>query len=233
MIYETMTRAIAGAWTGARLDDLSRAIYAAMDAMSDDHVQSLAEAIQARRVAIREGQGRGRPVGPPRRLQRPPSRPVAVARRRQLARSGVMPPAMAARFTEGELAALRIVADEVRARGFCGLVLDAIAARAGVSRTTVQNGLRAAVAAGFVTVTRRRIPGDLKNLPNVVRIVSPEWLAWLKPCGFKRLNTTDRKSLPDKKKAACAALRMGVPVSASRPGATEFPHRTDAVSVPS
>jgi hypothetical protein len=41
-----------------------------------------------------------------------------------------MPPALAARFTQGELAALRIVSDEVRHHGVCTLHIDAIAARA-------------------------------------------------------------------------------------------------------
>ena len=55
-----------------------------------------------------------------------------------------MPPALAARFTVGELAVLRIVGDEVRASGLCGLCIDAIAARAGVCRRTAQNAIRQA-----------------------------------------------------------------------------------------
>jgi hypothetical protein len=39
---------------------------------------------------------------------------------------------MASRFTQGELAALRIIGDECRQHGCCALHLDAIAARAGV-----------------------------------------------------------------------------------------------------
>jgi hypothetical protein len=50
-----------------------------------------------------------------------------------------MPPALAARFTQGELAALRIVSDEVRHHGVCTLHIDAIAARA---RSLCREGLR-------------------------------------------------------------------------------------------
>jgi hypothetical protein len=39
---------------------------------------------------------------------------------------------------------MRIVGDECRAHGCCTLHIDAIAARAGVHRTTVQNALREA-----------------------------------------------------------------------------------------
>src|SRR3954454_3368543 len=46
--------------------------------------------------------------------QRAPVRAVAIARRRHLAASGPMPPALACRFTVSELAVLKIVGDEVR-----------------------------------------------------------------------------------------------------------------------
>jgi hypothetical protein len=49
-----------------------------------------------------------------------------------------------AHFTTGELAVLRIVGDEVRQHGACALYIDAIAARAGVCRTTAQNAIREA-----------------------------------------------------------------------------------------
>jgi hypothetical protein len=71
-----------------------------------------------------------------------------------------------------EMAAFRIVSDEVCHHGVCGLYIDAIAARAGTCRTTVKNALREAR-----TVQERRRRGQ-KSLTNLVRIVSPEWMAW-------------------------------------------------------
>jgi hypothetical protein len=91
-----------------------------------------------------------------------------------------MPPALAARFTQAEMAALRIIADEVRHHGVCGLHIDAIAARAGTCRTTVKNALREARRLNLVTVQERRRRGQ-KSLTNLVRIVSPEWMAWMLP----------------------------------------------------
>jgi DNA-binding MurR/RpiR family transcriptional regulator len=49
---------------------------------------------------------------------------------------------IAASFTPGEQAALAVVAREVQARQVCVLPIDAIAALAGVSRSTVKNALR-------------------------------------------------------------------------------------------
>jgi hypothetical protein len=89
-----------------------------------------------------------------------------------------MPPALACKFTVAELAVLRIVGDEVRGQGACARTIDEIAARAGTCRTVVKNAVRVAAAMGLLTVQERRREGQ-KNLPNVVRIVSREWLQWL------------------------------------------------------
>src|SRR5215203_6505930 len=159
-----MASAIADARTLTRLDDLSRAIWQGWgaNAVTDDQAQDLASLIHARRLVVR---GEVKPVGippgrasifPPRRLQRPPLRSVAIARRRHLAASGPMPPALACRFTVGELAVLRIVGDEVRERGQCDRCVDELAARAGVCRSLVKNAIRTAARLGLLMVEERR-----------------------------------------------------------------------------
>ena len=95
-----------------------------------------------------------------------------------------MPPALAAKFTQAEMAAFRIVSDEVRHHGVCALHIDAIAARAGTCRTTVKNALREARRLNLVTVQERRRRGQ-KSLTNLVRIISPEWMAWIRIGGKK------------------------------------------------
>src|ERR671913_555990 len=183
---DQMTAAIDEARTLTRLDHLSRAIWQglAAGALADDDAQALAERLHARRSLIR---GEIKPVGlppgrpsifPPKRLQRAPKRPVAIARRRHLAASGPMPPSLACKFTVGELAVLRIVGDEVRRHGQCDRCVDEIAARAGVCRRMVQNAIREAARLGLLTVQERRREGR-RNLPNVIRIVSKEWTSWL------------------------------------------------------
>jgi hypothetical protein len=108
-----------------------------------------------------------------------PDRHRSIERRRRLAASGPMPPALACRYTVGELAVLRIVADEVIARGTCDRSLAEIAARAGVCRKLAQLTLRMAARDGLIVVERRPRPGR-KNLTNVVRIISQAWLAWMR-----------------------------------------------------
>jgi hypothetical protein len=121
------------------------------------------------------------------RIPRPVSydRGRSRERRRRLAYSGPMPAALAAPFTPAEVAVLRIVADEHRERGGCDRSVDEIAARAGVCCRTVQTALRHAERLGLVTITERRRTGA-KNLTNVVRVVSREWLAWLERAGRVR-----------------------------------------------
>jgi hypothetical protein len=134
---------------------------------------------------------------PKRRTQRSPNKQRNIERRRRLAASGPLPPQLAAHFTTGEFAVLRIVGDEVRQHGACALYIDAIAARAGVCRTTAQNAIREVRALGLVTVEERRRRGQ-PSLTNIVRVISSAWLAWLrigpKGPGFKLLNSTVSRS---------------------------------------
>src|SRR4051794_40872516 len=183
---DQMAAAIDGARTLTRLDHLSRSIWQGFTAgaVGDDDAQALAERLHARRSLLR---GDLKPVGipagrlslfPPRRLQRAPKRPVAIARRQHLAASGPMPPSLACRFTVSELAVLRIVGDEVRQHGQCARCVDEIAARAGVCRSMVKNAIREAARLGLLTVQERRRQG-CRNLPNVIRIIAKEWTTWL------------------------------------------------------
>lgn len=196
------------------LDDLTRALWSAHAAgeMDDNQTHALCEAIQTRRhptkyvgsPAVGKSDSAGIPGisrFAPRKVQRPPIRSVAIERRRRLAASGPMPPALAARFTVGELAALRIVADEVRARGVRGMCLDALAASAGVGRTTAQNAIRQARRLGMVEVQERRRPGT-KSLPNLVKMMDRERLIWIQRYGFNKSNTTDKIDILKKRQAS-------------------------------
>jgi predicted transcriptional regulator len=101
---------------------------------------------------------------------------------------------MAAAFTTGELAALRVVGDAVRMSGRCDKTIGEIAARAGVGETTARNALRLAAKLGLLTIEERRRRGK-PNLPNLVRIVSAGWLHWLKRGGCKKTEATDKQSI--------------------------------------
>ena len=236
MFSQQMADAIVHARTLTRLDHLSKAIWQGLvaQAVTDDEAQQLAELIHARRIIVR---GEVKPVGippgrpsifPPRRLQRPLQRPIAVARRRHLAASGPMPPSLACRFTVGELAVLRIVGDEVRERGHCDRTLGEISARAGVCRTVAKNAVRAAAAMGLLTVQERRREGQV-NLPNVLRVVSRDWLQWLerkadrphrsasKPIGVINVAPTDKGRSFRRVKAEPGQLSLEPPRRWNRP----------------
>ena len=191
--------ALAGAIDAAhpkQFDYLSRKLWQAHAAghIADADAQSLAERMHKRRgeSAVATGAlfGLAGSVTPARSQNVPagfrrtpesksPDRRRSIERRRRLAASGPMPPVMAAGFTVGELAVLRIVGDEVQAKGVCDRSLGEIAARAGVCRKLAQLTMRMAARDGLITIERRPRPGR-KNLSNLVRIVSQSWLTWLR-----------------------------------------------------
>src|SRR3954463_16649219 len=229
-----MVDAIDGARTLTRLDHLSRSIWQSLaaGAVADEDAQALAERLHARRSVLR---GDLKPVGirfgrpsifPPRRLQRAPKRPVAIARRRHLAASGPMPPALACKFTVSELAVLRIIGDEVRQHGLCDRCVNEIAARAGVCRRMVQNAIREAARLGLLTIEERRREGR-RNLPNVIRIVSKEWTSWLArggrsspqpaelPIGCKKMRPTGSRNKKDQSRMSEPLFAAGRQQAAS------------------
>jgi hypothetical protein len=205
--------------------------------VADEDAQALAERLHACRSVLRgDLKPVGIPVGrpsifPPRRSQRASQRPVAIARRRHLAASGPMPPALACKFTVSELAVLRIIGDEVRQHGQCDRSIAELAARAGCGRTTAQNAIRQAARLGLVTVQERRRKGR-KNDTNVIRIVSKEWAVWLTRggrsnapkaaalIGFKKVSPTDNrnKTEPSRTSETIFAARRQQAGSAVLPG---------------
>jgi hypothetical protein len=160
--------------------------------------------------------------------RRSPDRQRSLERRRRLAASGPMPPALAAHFTTGQLSVLRIVSDEIRDRRRCTLYVDEIAARAGVSHRHAQGAIREAERLGLVHVKERRLTGT-RNDSNVVVIISGEWLAWLamgrgldakncraRPSAFKSLDPRAVDSFKEEGAAPSGAAKRSSGVGFAR-----------------
>jgi hypothetical protein len=206
MIEEQIRTAIEMA-SPRQFDELSESLWKlhAGGHLDDGAAQNLAELLQERRklgrvMTVQAIAARKLP-GPPRHRpyrQHSPDRAASVERRRQLAASGPLPPHLAARFTTCELAALKVIADEIMAKGYCDLTIAEIAARAGTCERTVRYATKWADRYGLISVTHRPRVGQ-KNLTNIIRIKSPEWLAWLshhrqrpaqRPIGCKKIRAT-------------------------------------------
>ena len=215
MLKTSFDAALAGARSLVHVDELARVLWRAhaAGALSDDEAQSAAEVLEGRRREIRPKDRtavRAPHVPrlsasffpPKRRYPVSPDRHASQQRRRRLAASGPMPPALACNFTTGQLAVLRIVASEVQEKGFCALPLGAIAARAGVCVTTARDAIRAAALDGLVLIEERR-QRRAPNLPNIIRIVSLDWMTWIKrgaKGGSKVLESTIRQAFKSSKK---------------------------------
>lgn len=187
MRAEEMRAAIGAVPTLVTLDEVAKGLWAAVAAgeVDDAEAESLSESLEARRAALkakaalRTAVERKAAQGPSlwlhRRLY---NRTASVERRRRLAASGPLPPALACRFTTAEQAVLRIIGDTARTKGSCELTLGEIAARAGCGRTTAQGAVRLAGRLGLLSVQERRRPMQ-RSLPNVITITSAEWRTWL------------------------------------------------------
>jgi len=194
----------------AKVSSLLWRAYAAGQ-ITEAEASALSEAIEARKLipaAHKPAQ---------RRLGSRPRLPASMERCRRWAASGCLPPSLAARFTLAENAVLAVVAAESVRHSRCTLTVGHVAALAGVSETTVRNALRAARGLGFLTVEERRLTA-WRNAPNVVRLVSREWQAWLrlrasKVGGCKFVNPTptqENNTGPSAQKSgAWAAERQG------------------------
>jgi hypothetical protein len=138
----------------------------------------------------------------PRKSPRSHDRKASRDRRRMLGGSSALPDRMRHCYTEGNRAVLFIVAAEIKQHGFCDLPIDKIAALAGVCRTSVQNALHEAQRLRHIRIAERPRPGR-KHLTNIVEIVAPESIAWIKrrPAAartmgskaVKKVNTTKSK----------------------------------------
>lgn len=178
-------QAIAEAPGARALDAISATVWRAAGdgVLADDDAHALLERIAERRTAGAATKAEAeaaprRTIFPTRRAQRPRDPAEAVARRRRVAGCGALPPHVLERFTPSAQATLAVVVQEVREHGDCRLCYDAIAARAGCSRSSVRNAIRRAQALGFVTVEHRPVKGA-KNLTNIVRVADAAWRLWI------------------------------------------------------
>ena len=209
----------------ATLPAVSAALWKAFAAghVTEAEAEALSALIEARQVLTAPNPGRSSgptsPDAPPDRAGSPrtgrsgsrPRTDASVERRRRWAASGRMPPAIAARFTLAEQSVLSLVAAETCRRKDCRLSVGGMAAIAGVSETTVRNAIREAVKLGLLTVEERRITG-WRNDTNVLRVVSPEWLSWLR-LTRRSPNPGDGLSLKSEPKGGGCKSAKGTPTS--------------------
>ena len=105
--------------SNAAIDQRQLWLAWANDEVSDDDAQAAAEAAQLGGISPKVTFKPALAAFSVRRPQRSPDRQRSIERRRMLAASGPMPPALAAKFTVSEQAVLKIVGDEHRHHGFC------------------------------------------------------------------------------------------------------------------
>src|SRR5271166_6548489 len=140
MLAAQFHAATAAAKTTAAVDEIARLTWRAHAEghILDAEAEAISEALQGRRAAFSaKGQQRAlsSSIGLSARRRptpRSPDRQASLERRRRQAMSGAVPAPIAAKFTQGENAALAVIARQCQRSGVCTLPIDAIAALAGV-----------------------------------------------------------------------------------------------------
>nr|WP_246685410.1 hypothetical protein [Methylobacterium sp. WL103] len=165
-------------------------------AYGDGHVSEVEAETLSNLIEVRKASATA--VAPPRRpAGARPQTPESLERRRRWAASGRLPPRLSGQFTLAEQAVLAVLAVEVVKKGTCQLAIGHIAALAGVSESSVRNALRQARLQQLLTIEERRLSA-WRSDTNIVRIVSTEWLSWLRLArvggGCKSVNPTNTPS---------------------------------------
>ena len=217
MLAEQFTAAAAAARNTAAVDEIARLTWRAHaeGQTADAEAEAISEALQGRRAAFAA-----------RRAHKPcRTRPPLARRRPSAALAGQTgeprappPPGRCRRRPARDRRPLHHRPSSPRwpssranvsGAGSARLPIDAIAALAGVSRTTTQNALRAAKAQGLIFARERRRPG-LPSLTNVLKVISTEWAAWLKLSGegggYRKLSATNNKFIQERKGAQAHGL---------------------------
>jgi len=118
--------------------------------------------------------------GPRKPYQRSPNPVKALTRRRVLAwRANAMPDHMRMQLTESQRALANLIREHHERHGYFDLCHDAAAALIGSCAKTVQRAQHALEDLEWISVDRRPQPGRQKHLPNVIKIISREWLTWI------------------------------------------------------
>ncbi len=119
-----------------------------------------------------------------------------MQRRRKLAAKGYTPPQIATHFTQGQLAVLAVIVQEVGLHGHCALVINKLASLAGVCHQTVRRTVQAALNCSHKLLSIQSRPRKgAKNLSNIIKIESAEWLKWIE----RRFSKTTKPTKKEEK----------------------------------
>ena len=198
MFIDQLREAVEAAHTLSDISGLERTIWRAAwpNYVNDADAQELAQVLHNKKRKFTSSvNSAARPIGfaKPKARITGPKKAAAIARRRRLASCWPLPPHLTSHFTTCELAALRVIADDMKRHGVCTMFNDKIAAIAGTCRTIVKSALRKARALRLLTVDERRRAGQ-RSLTNVVRFLCTAWKQWIlrKPIGVRFSITTDQ-----------------------------------------
>jgi hypothetical protein len=142
-----------------------------------------------------------------------------------------MPDHMRRQLTESERAYASLVREHHERQGYFDLCHDAAAALMGVCAKTVQRAQKRleGKTLRWIKVDHRPQPGRQKHLPNIITIISPEWLTWIARGPRKPASIESGHSCPatqsDKKTETSFANSVPVAAKETTPAPTALKFR--------
>ena len=249
MFAGRLQAAMAAAHNFTQVDDIVKAAAQAFGAggLSELEAESVFALAHARRQQIRSPRDisqkilvdgiskiqlpipRGKPGGLPSYF--PPKRRVLRERtserwqrKNRLGMSSPLPFYLERDFTVGQLAVVRIIADDVFSKGRCTCTMLELADRAGVSLSWAKQALRIAKVLGLLAIEERP-QWRAKHKPNIITIISDDWLTWIKRAPRRKALWAHQMTASEEAqhRAAARALlnRAGQGASTSAPTSRE------------
>ncbi len=140
----------------------------------------LADGISKIHLPIPRGKSGGLPsYFPPKRRVLKERTAARWQRKNRLGMSSPLPFYLERDFTIGQLAVVRIVADDVFSKGRCTCTMLELADRAGVSLSWAKQAIRIAKTLGLLAIEERP-QWRAKHKSNIITIISEDWLTWIK-----------------------------------------------------
>jgi hypothetical protein len=164
-----------------RLDQLCKVIWNghANGTMTDEAAGLLGEAIERRREVfrVRRQVRTANRRAAAWRVDHPKGR--TIEKRRLWTGSGALPHTLRTMFTNGELAVASVIRAEVQRKGRCTLPYQSIAKAAGLRSTTVVKRFIRQAKKHYLIKVEARFGDRGLNRPNVITIISKEWISWI------------------------------------------------------
>lgn len=167
-------------WRAAKANEANMALYARMAAGEEISPEEIAEhhaSLERGGKASEKWQDHES-----RRKERSLNPDKHLAHRRTWCGPGRVKPSIRKHYPPSEAGVLAVIAEDVGRSGRCTRTAKQIAKAVGCGVRTVRRAWATAKELCHLSIEERSVPGRRVNDSNIIRIIDPEWLKWVRKC---------------------------------------------------